>query len=276
GGVRWRFPEIALGPAGVAVDVEALPPAYQAVLVGKKPTPLEVTTSPPAGAGAVSVPGRVRYLSVPVGDRTAPVAMVRGAGERLTLLVDRNGNGVLGESGEVLPVPVAGREAGALYWQADRVPLGSREGSLAVQEQVGRATGRFAPAGARRGLVTCGGRTFWLHLLDADLDGTFDSAGDLWWFGPVEALKTVRKLVPEAMVEAGGPVFLDGASWRLMAVDSEGRAVVLRDEKTADVDAYFTRRAERVNRERWWPILRQEAAAFRREQGIDPSRPRAA
>lgn len=204
------------------------------------------------------------------------LAFVRGAADRMTLLYDRNRNGVVGESGEVLPMPVAGRDQDATYWQVEGVALPSGATALAFQEIPGEVSGYVRPSGARRGRTALDGTPVHLHLLDADLDGRYGSAGDLWWFGPTAHLQQVRRLVPEAMVEANEPVYLDGRAWRLVSVDEGGGAVVMADPGADPIGEYFHRRAERVNRERWWPEFRAEEATFRQEHGIDPNRPQAA
>jgi thiol-disulfide isomerase/thioredoxin len=78
------------------------------------------------------------------------------------------------------------------------------------------------------------------------------------------------------MVEADEPIFIGGRAWRIVSVDRGGAAVLMVDPNAGTVDAYFERRSERVNRERWWPTFRAEEADFRREHGIDPARPKAA
>ena len=130
--VRWTFPGLALGAARVDVAVHRTAPDHQAVLVrGEAPAPITLSPSPRAGcrlfAPDTPVVGHGQVDGI-------DVAFARGEAERLTLLYDRNRNGVVGESGEVLPVPVAGRDGETTYWQAEGVAFPAGPAGVAFQE----------------------------------------------------------------------------------------------------------------------------------------------
>lgn len=275
--LKYLFRGVRLGAAPADVAFQLVAPEHQAVLVdpavSEDPQPIALTVAPPAGVQALAAGlGAARYGRV---DGYA-VAFVRGERDRLNVIVDRNENGVLGDSGELVPAPVAGRDGDATYWQVEGVRIGARTVTLALQEIAGFAKATMRPTSARRGRAELGGASLHLHLLDADLDGAYDGAADRWWLGPVEHLRQVRRLGPDAMVEGNEPVFLGGDAWRLETVDPQGVATLRRDPGAGTLYEYMHRRADRVNRERWWPVFDAEAAHFRQEHGIDPNRPKVA
>jgi hypothetical protein len=267
---------VTVGAARLDLAFQLGQPTLEAVLVDGSPQPLELLERAPPGVkpGAATT-AILRYAVARAGGRETALAFLRGAGDACTLYVDANGNGDLGDPGERFSCPLAGREGNAAFWKIDGVRLGAATVSLALKETAGEVSASVTAAGARRGRALVGGRTFALHLLDGDLDGSFSSAADRWWFGPVEHLAKVRRLVPDAMVEANEPAFADGA-WRLRSVGADGRAVIVRDPGAGTLGDYLHRRAERVNRERWFPQFRAEEPELRARLGMPAGRPRAA
>ncbi len=273
---RWTFPDLPFGPARTSFEILDVGPERKAVLVTSDGAePLALAEKAPEGVRPVGGDWLVCYALVPSGGSDVPIAFVRQGDERLTLLVDRNGNGTLGETQEVVPVPFAGREETAKYWKVEDVEIGASRLTLAFQEVAGETSGRLSAAGARRGEVDLNGRTWALHLVDGDLDGRYGSAGDLWWFGPEDLLAHVKRLGPDTMVEGTAPFFVDGRAWRIRGLEKDG-TVVLEEAPDADPESYFRARGERVNRERWFPRFAEEESAFRRDHDMIAARARAA
>ncbi|MHC5011359.1 MAG: thioredoxin family protein [Planctomycetota bacterium] len=271
---RWQVRDLALGESRIDLAVQRLAAVREAVLIANAPVALAVASHPAEGLQPPALAGQVSYVVVPGADGETHAAFVRGEGDALALLVDRNRNGSFDDAGEAVSVPVVQREGGATFWKVDGVQVGAESVSLALKETPGPVEARITLGSARRGTVELGGRLHALHLLDADLDGRYDSASDFWWFGPVELLPLIRKLSPDSMVEASEPIHLE-KPWRLASVDREGHAILILDPGAGTRDAYFQRRAERVNATRWFPAFDQEREEFVAEWGIDTRRPRA-
>jgi thiol-disulfide isomerase/thioredoxin len=274
--LRWKFPTQRLGALVLDVSFRQLARTFQAVQIAATPAPLELAEAPPAGCRPVRVEGYVRYATVETAQGARGVAFVRGDGDRLTLLVDRDGNGAVGEAGEVLAAPVQAREAEETFWQTAEMEIGGTMMAFAYKEVQARAQAGWSTraVGARRGTVTVGGEPYQLHLLDADFDGTWTSAGDFWWFGPAPWLERFTQLLPISMVEARVPFPLTPA-WRLISVDAEGNAIVGVDRQATSCDAYFHERTERVNRTQWFPAF-QGDTAFEQKWQVDARRAKAA
>lgn len=171
--LRWRFPTQRFGSLKLDISFRQVVRAFNGVQITASPAPLELTEAPPAGCRAVKVGGHVRYASVDTAQGPRGVAFVRGEGERLTVLLDLDGNGTLGEAGEMLAAPVQAREPGATFWQTSEVQVGGTSMAFAYQElpSLAQAGWSARAVGARRGTVTVGGESYQLHLLDADFDG---------------------------------------------------------------------------------------------------------
>jgi len=274
--LRWKLPTQTLGSLKLDLSFRQLAHTFNAVLVTASPQPLELSEAAPAGCRPLTVAGHVRYATVDTPQGVRAVAFVRGEGERLTLLLDRDGNGTLGEAGEMVAAPVQAREPGATFWQTAEVDLGGAAVGFAYQELAPQAQVGWSArvVGSRRGTVTLDGETWTLHLLDADFDGTYGSSGDFWWFGPATWLQRFTQLLPVSMVETSQP-FPHQPPWRLVSVDAQGGAVLTRDRSAPDPDAYFHARTERVNETRWFPAFEHDTGFVERWR-VDTTRPKAA
>lgn len=273
--LKWKFPAQVLGTMKLEVAFQQLARTWNAVLLAAAPQRLELTDGPPAGSRAVVAPGAIRYASIPTAEGAVAVAFVRGDGERLTILADANRNGVIGDGGETIAAPIQDRDVGSIFWKTGDVTLGGSTVAFAYQEIEPQAlvTWSAKSTGARRGHVQVGGQDYVFHVLDGDFDGRFNSGGDWWWFGPVTWLERFTRLLPVSMVEADKPFYLD-VPWRLMSIDGNGHALVMKDRSAPPASEYLHERTERVNRMRWFPLFGQNRS-FEEKRGIDTSRMRA-
>lgn len=213
--------------------------------------------------------------SVPGSATDALLGFARDAGERAWVGVDADGDGRVSTGDRWVEATSDEPRGEARTWVARGVEAGGA-GSVDVRfvERLSRTRGTLGPPGALRGTVTLSGRRHALFLLDRDLDGTYTSPEDLWWFGPVERLQRLGELTPDTCVEGGEPAYLGACAWRLRIVEADGTAHLAQDPGAGTLSSYLERRAARAGR-RWAERLAPEMEAFRKANGIDPGRPRA-
>jgi thiol-disulfide isomerase/thioredoxin len=246
-------------------------PAAPVALAFDPDTPASVTKPPRTSA-------RVRYASLSVGDRAVTVAALRGAKDELTFLVDAEGAGDLSDTSKRLPTVAQALRRGAVRtgtsWTTGAVDILGAKGVLTAVETLPSIQVSADPASSRSGTTKVAGDPYTLVLLDGDFDGRYTGAADWWGFAPSSSVDSPTN--PSRLFEGDRPCWR-GASraWKLLGVRPDGTAVLAPFAQAPSVEEYLRERAERVDRQRWFPKFEAEREDFVRAQGLDASRPTA-
>lgn len=274
-GETWSA-ELTVQGVPAILTLERTPTERRALsLGGDAPRVLALKPLPPQDPSAPEGLRVVLLNALSTAAGPMALAWARGPEGQAAVGVDRDGDGLFADPGEWQRAEPVERRGTTERWRAQGVVVGSATVDLLFEERLARTTGTLAAPGALRGTATLAGRQFALFLLDQDLDGSYTSPSDLWWFGPPERLAGLHELTPDTLIEGDEPVFLGASPWRLAIVEADGTAHLRADPEAGSLPAYLARRAARAE-QRWEARLAGEAEAFRLANAIDPARPRAA
>ena len=276
-GQQWTTSE--LGRGHVALTVRQRTPEFTVQAASSPATAPPVTaTLAPAAPAAVKVPaklpGTMQYGTVKVGDQEILFAVARGEGDALALVVDATGAGDLerGTLVSMTPTPMTrGKKRTGTRWMSDPVDVRGKPRVFLALAALADVSALVNETQTRQAVTKVGGNDYSLFLVDGDLDGRFDGAEDLWWFGPTANNPKPRS---DNMFPSNEPTYGKGEAWRLTAVAADGTASVARAADVGSVEGHLRKRSERVNARRWFPRFADDLE-FAKRQKLDESRPRA-
>lgn len=288
-GTVWKWPNLKVGAARVNVAVQERIAGWAGALVapqGSKdkdgkavpPTPLDFSERKPEGIEKPpALSGTVLWATGKFLGDDVVVAAARGAGDALSLVVAKAGDGDLSGAKKAEATGDAVRQEKrriGTRWVVPDVACLGHTATVTVTATEAGLSGSAGPSSTRRGTAKVSGADWILCLADGDFDGAVSGEDDLWWFGPpasVRGLNYANMFEGDSLVRGK-----TGGCWRLVSVAADGAAVVAPEASPPDAEAWLHRRSERVNAKRWFPVFEAGLADFAAKQHLDLSRPRAA
>jgi hypothetical protein len=262
---------VRLMPAASADSRPAVPiPQFPLRLVPERPAGLAA----PAGLGPDA-----RYAAVRLGEREVWLALDRPQGSAALGVLYADADG----SGRLAPTPVRGvaRATGdgefAVHFGGFAVA--GRKASAQLNYRQGRLESAvLVPAEHRRGRALIAGTMREVILVDGDGDGAYDGVADRWLAPRVEMLEKIPPLrMPQTLLlpEPQIPFEADGRALSIDKVAKDGSSLrLLLGAPKQSMESVLLRRDLEV-RSSFFERFDEERAAFEKEQGLDPSRPRA-
>jgi formylglycine-generating enzyme required for sulfatase activity len=122
------------------------------------------------------------------------------------------------------------------------------------------------------------GRPHTLLVLDGEGDGRVAGAKDGWWLGVAETPRGHhgQGRVSNHVISRPHDPFFERGAWRLLEVDGNQTALVVRDPNAGTLEEHLARRWARNNEEHWFPSFAKDTDESRRARGLvapaDPAR----
>jgi len=241
--------------------------------------PIRFRKEPAAAARALRLGPDARGAEVRLGGQAYAMVFDRPPGSPALGLLFPDASG----KGEFPAAPVRGtaRPAGdgAFVVRFDGFILGGIRATAHLHYREGRIESAVVvPADHRRGRATIGGAAREVLLLDGDGDGLFDGAADRWLAFRVDVASKVPPLrLPQTLLlsEPQVPFEPDGRALRVEKVAKDGSSLrLLLDAPRATLESVLARRDAEV-RSGFFERFAEDRAEFEKQQGLDPSRPRA-